>query len=48
MHVYYDPARPAESVLNREIRHSWVLPASAFLFAALSAVFFKLPAMLGR
>ena len=45
--VYYDPARPAESVLNREIPHSWILLVSAFLFAALSVIFFKLPAMLG-
>ena len=44
--ISYDPARPAESVLNREIPHSWILPVSAVLFAALSVVFFKLPGVL--
>ena len=46
MQIYYDPARPAESVLNREIPHSWILPVSAFMSAALSVVFFKLPGVL--
>jgi hypothetical protein len=44
--VYYDPAQPAESVLNREIPHGWILPVSALLFAALSVVFFRLPGVL--
>lgn len=42
--VYYDPARPAESVLDRSFRALWLLPFFAAVFGALAFVFFfKLP-----
>lgn len=46
--VFYDPARPEESVLERDLRGSWVLLASALAFGILAAVFFKLPTLLAR
>jgi hypothetical protein len=44
--VYYDPARPAEAVLDRSFRALWVLPFFAVVCGGLAAVFFKLPELL--
>jgi nitrate reductase NapE component len=46
--VYYDPARPAEAVLDRSFPGLWWLPFFAAALAALAVVFFKLPALLAR
>lgn len=44
--VYYDPARPAEAVLDRSFPGLWSLPFFTVLFAATAIVFFKLPSLL--
>jgi hypothetical protein len=46
--VYYNPAKPAEVVMDRSFRALWSLPVIAVVLAALAVVFFKLPALLGR
>jgi hypothetical protein len=44
--VYYDPARPAEAVMDRSLRALWLLPFFAVVCGALAIVFFKLPSLL--
>lgn len=47
--IFYDPARPAEAVLDRSFRALWLLPFFAVVFAVLAFVFFfKLPAWTAR
>ena len=46
--VYYDPAEPAEAVIDRNIRALWLLPILALVCAALAFVFFKYPALVAR
>lgn len=46
--VYYDPAQPAEAVMDRSFRALWLLPFFAVLCLALAVVFFKLPTLLAR
>lgn len=40
--IYYDPAQPAEAVLDPTFPARWLLPVFAVVLAALSVVFFKL------
>lgn len=46
--VYYDPAQPAEAVMDRSFRALWILPFFAIVFAVLAIIFFRLPALLAR
>ena len=46
--VYYDPKRPAESVLNRSVPALWILPLAALACGAFAAYLFSLPARLGQ
>ncbi|HWT03484.1 MAG TPA: DUF3592 domain-containing protein [Pyrinomonadaceae bacterium] len=46
--VYYDPAEPAEAVMDRSFRAVWLLPFFAVVCAALAFVFFKFPALVAR
>ena len=46
--IYYDPAQPAEAVLDRDSRALWPLPFFAAVLAVLAFVFFKLPAWTAR
>ena len=46
--VYYDPAEPAEAVMDRTFRAIWLLPFFAVVCAALAVVFFKFPALVAR
>lgn len=44
--VYYDPAHPAEAVLDRSFPGLWWLPVFTMLLVGLAVVFFKLPSLL--
>jgi hypothetical protein len=44
--VYYDPAHPAEAVLDRSFPGLWWLPFFPMLLLGLAVVFFKLPSLL--
>jgi hypothetical protein len=46
--VYYDPAQPAEAVMDRSFRALWLLPIFAVVCATLAVIFFKLPALLSQ
>jgi hypothetical protein len=46
--VYYDPARPAEAVIDRTFRAVWLLPLFAVVCAALAILFFKFPTLVAR
>lgn len=48
LQVYYDPAQPAEAVMDRTFRALWLLLFFAVVCAALAVVFFKLPTLLAR
>jgi hypothetical protein len=43
--VYYDPAQPAEAVMDRGFRALWLLPIFAVVCVALAVIFFKLPTL---
>ena len=46
LQVYYDPAQPAEAVMDKSFRALWLLPFFAVVCSALAIVFFKLPTLL--
>lgn len=46
--VYYDPAQPAEAVMDRSFRALWLLPLLAVVCAALAVLFFKMPSLFAR
>lgn len=46
--VYYDPAEPAEAVIDRSFRAVWLLPLFALVCAALAVLFFKFPNLVSR
>ena len=48
LQVYYNPAHPAEAVMERNFRALWVSPFFAIVYGALAFVFFKLPALLDK
>lgn len=46
--VRYDPANPAEVVMDSTFRALWLLPLFAVVLAALAVVFFKFPTLISR